>query len=105
MAHKSPSPLVTFFILGVLSALPTGEGHHSRNLGDTMATKIYLTVLAGITVLLDTTTTTRVHELRHSDRGSVTTEQVIITAALVGLAVLVVGAIAVVVNNKVALIK
>jgi len=104
MAHKSPSPLVTFFILGVLSALPTGEGHHSRNLGDTMATKIYLTVLAGITVLLDTTTT-RVHELRHSDRGSVTTEQVIITAALVGLAVIVVGAIAVVVNNKVALIK
>ncbi len=68
-----------------------------------MATKIYFTVLAGITVLLDTTT--RGHELRHSERGSVTTEQVIITAALVGLAVLVVGAIAVVVNNKVALIK
>jgi len=102
MAHKNPSPLVTSFILGVLSALPTGEGHHSRTLGDTMATKIYFTVLAGITVLLDTT---RVHELRHSERGSVTTEQVIITAALVGLAVLVVGAIAVVVNNKVALIK
>jgi hypothetical protein len=69
-----------------------------------MASKVFFTVLAGLTVLLDTTTT-RVRELRSSDRGSVTTEQVIITAALVGLAVLVVGAIAVVVNNKVALIK
>jgi len=69
-----------------------------------MASKLFFTVLAGITVLMDTTTT-RVHELRTSERGSVTTEQVIITSALVGLAVLVIGAIGVVVNNKVALIK
>ncbi len=69
-----------------------------------MASKLFFTILAGITVLMDTTTT-RVHELRTAERGSVTTEQVIITSALVGLAVLVIGAIGVVVNNKVALIK
>jgi len=69
-----------------------------------MSTKIYFAVLAGITVLV-TTITDRVAQLRGSDRGSVTVEQVIITAALVGVAAIVVGAIVAVVNNKVTLIK
>ena len=66
-------------------------------------TKIYYTLLAGITVLMDTTTT-RAQELKHSDRGDVV-QTVILTAAFVALAVLVVGVITNLVNNKIGLIK
>ena len=67
-------------------------------------TKIYYTLLAGITVLVDTTTT-RVHDLKNSDRGSVSVEQVIITGGLLVLSVAVLGGIGALVNNKLGLIK
>ncbi len=61
--------------------------------------KSFFIVLAGITVLLDTAST-RVAVLRRSDdRGSVTTGQVHITAALMGVVILIVGGVVAVVNK------
>ena len=42
---------------------------------------------------------------RRDDRGALTTEQAIITAALIGLATILVGAIGIAVNKKIPLIK
>jgi len=62
--------------------------------------KSFFTVLAGITVLLDTAST-RVAVLRRSDDrgGAVPPGQVHITAALMGVAILIVGGVVAVVNK------
>lgn len=59
---------------------------------------IYI-ALAVIATLLDATTT-RVRGLRSADRGSVSVEQVIITGAVLVLAIAVVGAITLAVNGR-----